>query len=738
MARLPSLLAALKETKADGSPRDPKERGLALVAVARAWFDNQRWVVREQIKCREMVNGKQWGYFDDKLWSWIPDPEAEDDDEVRLVVNLIKPATDQMIAMLTRDPPQFGATGGQNEIADTAASQFATELIRFDWRSDRLDEMFRLSAKNVAEVGESWLLTQWDPQGGPWGKVGEEFSLVETPPPVPGMPPSTDFKIEDKLGLQGTPKTRLIPGENVAVDPHARSSDADGLAIFVRERVSRAEMRERFPDKWEKVATGEDGSEGTQDQDDADRADRTSVLGDAPTWGRGDDPKKESVDLYSCWIRATSDYPRGRMVCVASDGTICHEGHNEVYQLEDEEPDLAPRVPWPLSRAICDPHDSSPRGRSRVLDAMEPQQAYNELISKEMEHYATIANTKVTLPAGLNVEWTDKIGQVIRVPRNLPLQSGAIGYLQPPVPPDYLTPAREFEAKVEKILGVNQSTQGQVPYSNTSGRAINAAAEKDETRIAPVKRALMATWAEVMLFRLRLYRRYATYERQMLMVGENHATEFEFWDRSKLSKTLDVVVYNDAMLPSDPTAKGLAINQIAMTLGQIQDEKFRVQVARMYGLRNFESVLSEMNRHDEKAERENRKIMSGEPVEVWEADDHLVHKARIEDLINSEQFERQVAEERANPEFQTVDPMTGQPVPDSPTFNAAMAHWQQHAEYLQPPGAAPGVPGAPPMVPPGGGGQSGPIAPPEPVAGEASRAEEVARNTTEPSMSGAA
>lgn len=718
----PSILAALAKTNPDGTPRSEKVRAADIRQFAESCFEANRWWTVEAITCRKMVAGDQWGIWDNRTNTWISDPEQESDDRTRATENIIEPAIDQAGAEIAKDPPQLKFLAGASEIADQAASEFATKIGSFLQRQHRLDEVYACSGDEVLKVGESWLLVQWRKDRGPRGKVGSEMTVPPQFDETGKVTSGPEF--EDKFGLTGDLEFRLIPGEMVAAEPRSKALNArDSIALCMRETISEAELRDRYPDTHQRVQT-DGGQQPDSDEASVTRADRSNPSGSGSSFDNADPSKHKQATIYTVWVRATDGFPHGTMVCVSRD-TICAEGRNEQYQAEGEQPDLPPRIPFPLFQAVAGKRATSGRGRSRVLNAIGPQQERNEILSKRQDHYALLGNGKLLAPVALQSEFTDQVGQVIRYSHRM-MGADTIRYLLPPPMPDYKQGLDSCEDRINNAIGINESTQGQVPFSNTSGRAMDKAQQKDFTRLGPIKSSLFHQFAEGVRLGLRLMRRYATEPRMMMTVGDGQATNLEFFVGAKLASCVDVVPFNDQMLPQDPTARHLAINSAFQTLSTIQDEKMRREAARLMRLQNDEAFLDEIDPHQTKAEENTKLLWANEPVEVEEWDDALTHKAELERFMCSVEWRKRVKAESQDPQFAQVDPMTGMQVPpsklNSPLYQATMALWQQHAAKMQPAPAAPPMPGQTGMPPMPGAApepQGAPQAPsgPAPVAG---------------------
>lgn len=631
-----SLFEALALTDSTGKERTEAQRAAALYDVARDWTDKSRWYQTEAQRCRAFYNGWQYCLYSAGQDRWILAPEPRANSMVRIVVNAIKPTTDMAAALLSRDEPIFGAAGAKSEVRDSAASEAGDAVLRDVWRAHKLASMYRDSARDVFVTGSQPILVEWDDSAG-------------RPVPATKFDEALGVEVPD-VGEDGKPKTRregdllftYLDRAQVIPDPAARS-DRDGEGITIVSRLSRARVRAIYPEKAALIdADTDQGSTQTAELDAANAADRASGVAADSVTSPGRDT--DLLTVYRTYARSSAEWPMGREIHYTA-RVVLLEKDNPIYPQDSEPDETWPGPQWPVFTARCDTRTSSYWGSGRVVHMLEPQKTYNGTFSKAVQHIAVCANAKILLPAGMQAEWSDEVGQVFRYPRWY--QPGSIQYVQPPeLPAAYPTMLQLLKSELEYIAGINEATMGNQPSSESSGRQVIALQQANIGKLKPIKIDLDLTWSEIMRFALFLFRRHADMKRKILVVGENKEVEIKYLDGADLAAGTDVIVFNDTSLPSDPAQRIIALNTIFEKLGTIQDPAMRTLFLRLQRLHDFAGMLEKVNPDEVKALRLIRQIVNGEPWYSYEGDDPLTFKRELDGFIKTREFEMMVEREK--------------------------------------------------------------------------------------------
>lgn len=649
---------------------------LALYELAKSWFDTHAWYYRECVENLAMVNGAQYGYYSTWENRWIPVPEVRNSYEIRLVVNLEKPIVDQATAILTQEQPQFDCAPGATEVEDAAAAETANDLTRYIWDFHRLDGKFRTTAHGAFVCGTTFVRVLWDKTAGPFA-----------PPQFTGGDPmgvdasgAVQFgDLAPQFTKQGDHLFETLQRDQVAYDPGAHAIDGtDGIGVMVREKLTRARLMELYPDTF-KVESAAERLDSDGDQMREARVERYTPYDASWSVKSGThDPRAEEVAIYTFYMRSREGYPFGRVFVFTADGQLLEQRDNDVYptKAESDAGEQWPNYHWPVFALYCDTRENTPWGRGRVLDMHHAQKAVNGAFSKAVQYIAIIANTKVVMPKGLDVEWTDELGQVIRYGRTY--QPGSIGYVTPQstLLNDYgnvVAQGREF---MENIAGVNAATQGAAPSADPSGRLAESLQARDYVRLEAIRDELYRKWALVIKYALRLFRRNATTPRRLLITGENGTTAMKFFEGAKLAAGTDVVVFNNQAVPRDPTKRMLWSMNFSTMLANAKDEQTKILLIRLMGKREFIPFLQNLNPHEAAAERMVRQLLLGQQPKARPWHHALTFDVVLTQFLSSEEFEAKAAQ---NPQMGAY----------------AESLWQWYHQQAIPTPALPGaVPGA--------------------------------------------
>lgn len=682
---------AISTEDREGKPRSEKERGRALLDLAKRAYDAHDWYYREVIEISAMKNGAQFGFWNKAQQRFVSVSDAEDENVIRIPVNLIKPAIDQAKAMLTSERPIFGAAAATSEGADSASAEISDAIIEYLWRYHSLSELYGDTAEGAFGEGTDFILVEWDPSRGA---------------PQPQLVSNEDGEVEEVMQPQGDLKFTRVQRDQVAFDPAAQGPQ-DGAYVVIRRKMSRDYLLHAFPDKADELKRDVDVNRWERTED--------FVARYSPATGRADvlgSEADDSLTVYTFLYAACRTLPEGAAIIVTSEGAILHEGENDMIPTREE---LAQGEQWPSQRwglftLRGDRRGNSPWGRGRTLDAMPIQKAVNGMFSKCVQHGAIIANSKPILPKASDFKWTD-MSTVIRYGRG---QSPAsFGWITPPpMPQEYLQLVSLGRELIENEMGINAASNGGSPTSDASGRLVESLQQRDQTRIAPIKASLDLVWADIMTYALRLLRRYATTQRRIQIVGENGVTAMKFFDRASLAAGTDVMVFNDQSIPRDPSRRMLWLMNFSTMLANAKDEQQRALLLDLARLRDFKGYLEKQNPHRVKALRHNRMLELGEvPIPApW--DHPLTHRATLEEYLCSEAYDLKVAEEK-------------QKFGRSQTEEVATFLWEHYEQQMQmqmgmgPPAPSPGAgpPGPPPGPPSPRPGLAMPQAAPQPSAG---------------------
>lgn len=653
---------------------DKASRAAALSGIHHEWTDRWRWYYDDAERFRAFASGDQWetrAHVGHRRYYRNP-PTVRSTAAPRVTVNIIGMLVDQANSLKTGEEGIFGCVAATEDRVDSTKAQAGDALLEHFWRTQDLGTGYSYTGRDNTITGTSFVLPRWDSTR---GTETVRFTMDGSESELSG-----DLRFD-------YPTERQVAFDPTAKHPH------DGIGVFYSEELGEEIAYEQWPElKNEYPVPGGSGSLEPSDYQRVREQSRLQENGGS-TYARGEDSTRR-VPIVTFWMRATPAYPRGYMA-IFSGSQMLYEGENDVYARQDEPDNVAPSYNWPIFAIRDIPRPNSPWGMGRVEPLIGLQKSLNGCVNKGLTHLAKCANAKVEIPKSLDSEWTDEIGQKLRVSR---ANAGLARYIEaPPMSPEYQRWADWYVMMMEKSIGVSPATQGQAPSAHSSGRETQLLQQRDVGRLANAKLTHDQTWAKIQQYALRLFRRYATTDRMIAITGENRATAVQRFSGANLAAFIDVQVYNDNALPRDPTARALQLDRLVQNGAiNLQDPKQRSQYLSAMRLNDFKAFNLSLAPHRHKATRENDRILNAEPVEVWHGDDDTIHLAVLDELMTSEEYENKVKEEMAEGR--------------SPTQEMAESHHAQHQSQLMGKQQGAAAPQAMPQPQPMPGGPTMPAA----------------------------
>lgn len=626
-----------------GTEEQERRKAGALVEYVKCQFEAHQWYYREAALCTAFYYGAHWGYWNELDNSFVGSPEPREADMVRVVINLYKPTCDQGASILTQEAPIFGTVAGTSEYKDSAASEVSDLFSRYLWREYDFDGMYELAARDSFSCGTAFWLCEWDPLAGPSqvvmemdplsGQMIPKFRLVKEPEYGEDGSLSSDPQIEPIEKPTGDYRFTYLAREQVAFDSTAKNWRT-ATSVAIRMKTSQTDLYERYKEKFDGDAAGvrSDDSEFSTES-----ASKASLEG-AP-W-TSEAAKKDEREVYRLYVKKCGKYRRGKFF-EFDERRIYLDKDNPVYPPKEAPDEAWPRVMCPLFTFICDDRGTSPWGLGRGKDILNPQKDFNATVSKAIQHIAVAATAKFVMPQAVKSSWDTEVGQVFRTPRGMPAGSIHAVHVQD-LSPVYVSMAEFLETKMEKIAGINAATQGESPSSGASGRMVNSLQARDFARLRQVKQRLDNTMAEMVRYCLYLWRENADARRKIVVAGENQEIQVLWFDKSTLAAGTDVVVLNDSSIPRDPAQRMIVLRQFFETLNMIQDPGLKNALFDVTRFRDFAGYAERVNADQVKARRNALQILAGKPVFSYEGDDPMIHKAELDRLAKSREFERLV------------------------------------------------------------------------------------------------
>lgn len=581
--------------------------------------------------------GDQWGSYDVETGAWrnrTPVPEKK---LTRIDLNHMEPICSDVAALQCQDPPNFKATAGTDASAAASAQQAADELVDWMWEKDGYDAKNLMLREAAAVYGNWYLFPRWDTTAGRLVEqvTGHEW-VMSDPDPISGVPGGMKLLETKEMLREGAFEDALVSCFAGIPDPCAKE-DWDGEGFVIHEQMSMAQAKALYPQHASsfQASSHPGGNEAAYFE--------TRLHNASPRAGginTQDDHAARKVDSWTIFVRTSADFYRGRWIVIVCN-KIVYEEDNPVYPSDQEEAlgEEFPEYHWPVWKFSHKIIAGSYLGQGLAVRMIGAQKKLNGVASKKLHMLKRTSHPTLVKPSRANFVKSDEPDQQINVPNDLP--PGAIYYLNAPgIPQELQLEERLSVEQMERIAGLHAGSRGE-SEGGDSGTKQRQLFQRDLGRIAAIKYRNDRQLAQAFSYKLRIWRRHATTDRTIRIVGENGAVAVRSMNMSTIAAGTDVVVYQDTQMPKDPAARMLHIKTAIET--KIVDPTDPIQrqgLAEAVGLgmhKHFESTLfsDRRNAHDE-----NLKMYDGQDpvVEFWH--DDMQHLAAHYSEMNTERWIR--------------------------------------------------------------------------------------------------
>lgn len=542
---------------------------------------------------RLMYRGFQW-MDSTGTGPWREPPKPRD--AVRAVHNLIQPAIDQRIQIITEQRPGFRTKPITQDTADLKKAEAQQYAIEYQYDQQSMEEVLAEAEFYAQTDGVVYFQLYWDTDAGPWDEKTEAVDGTA------GMPAAVRAPLGDL-------RTRIHRIEEVRVSANATASQKPQYWV-IKTKVPVAEAARRFGGE---VASNLDNwGAGNPSAD----ATSMSNLGRMGLEMPGLDALLENqplADMYTVFCEPNEYLPNGLQLVVI--GTRVVYANDLLFGVV------------PMVRLTDGSADPSWQPAAIMEAWIDHQVRINALISKWIESVrvnsggrflvkpGTVSNETLIggLISALEVRATGSINDAI-----VPVAGFSVG--------NDVKDLLEFEIKAfEQKSGWNDTSRGSVG-SNTSGRAILAIREQLERVFAPPVNAAaraMTEWARIALFGMRW-----GYDspRNIGVFGQGRPDLARVVEQSDFDGVCDVELDKETLMPM-PRALRLFLLDQMYEKGQMQADEYRRRMPFAY-TRNMASPDDD---HESRAKRIADAILRGmEPPPMRWQDNEAIHQNVLE------------------------------------------------------------------------------------------------------------
>jgi len=594
----PAAEAFVKDVKGElGSQKDVKRAMEALYGPTfplikdkpspEDWadFNQDRWehssrgmdeALHLSARNRLFAEGRQWVSSAGKYGQWKEPPAPKS--QVQAVFDLIGPALDYRLQVITENRPGWRFTPGNMDADRQKKAEAWQRFVEYQWHQQKMQAVLREAEFYAQRDGVSFMLTFWDPEGGP----------------------------QDEAGSLGDIGSKVYRIEQVRVSPNATANKRPIYWVF-RESIPKMEAVAAYGSD---VLDADDDGHDTGSYESSYRY-RNSFAEDsqAPLYGGHD-----TVDRFLTFFEPNQYFPQG-LVCV----TV---GRKLVYG-----PVALPVKKVPVVR-VTDGSASPLFFPPAIMNRWVPvQQRVNTLVSKALESIRlNVGGRFITRPGALSSE-TLVGGQFSA------LEVRSFGNIDEAVKPvtgfSIGADLKEFLDReirqFENLSGWNDTARGSFS-SEQSGRAILAIREQLERTLAPSVNAASEAMAEWAWLCIEWARWGYTMPRSIGVVGENRPDLAREITQEDLNGVVDVYVDPETMSVM-PRAMKLYLLEDALQKGVIDAREYRQRMP--FGFVNDFATPDDVQ--EAKARRVVESIRNGQPPEpmAWQ-DNEAIHQTIIE------------------------------------------------------------------------------------------------------------
>ncbi|MBO8161334.1 MAG: hypothetical protein H0Z24_06820 [Thermosipho sp. (in: Bacteria)] len=339
--------------------------------------------------------------------------------------------------------------------------------------------------------------------------------------------------------------------------------------------------------------------------------------------------KKNHQIVYEYWEMPTKEHKEGRLI-ICTDTELLYYGKNP-YRVNKEG-----KIGLPFITQKCILIAGCFFGKSVIERLIPIQRRYNALKNRKAEYLNRASIGQIVYEEG-SVD-----------PDLLEEEAGAPGALipynrhyNPPrymeyhgLPAEFTTEENALLNDFNRISGVSEiSRDSSAPTGVNSGVALSILQEQDDTRLSLTASYVAKANIKLGKIWIRLYKQFADIPRVLRYVGEDNSIEVIEWDRSMLTSEDVYIDAHSISIESLAQRRQMVFDLLSAGLfndpetGRITKEG-RAKILEMIQLGNWESADDETKLQIAAAERENRKMIEGQMVNIQSYHDDLIHIKR--------------------------------------------------------------------------------------------------------------
>jgi hypothetical protein len=280
-----------------------------------------------------------------------------------------------------------------------------------------------------------------------------------------------------------------------------------------------------------------------------------------------------------------------------------------------------------------------------VVDQLKyPQRTLNRRISQEIEAANLTANPVLDVEKGSGItQQTSQPGAVCM--RNQGSQKPE--YRVPPQPSQHMLKLiEECKEALKDISQIHEISEGVPITSNLSGPTVEMLQGADNEPLIPAAirwAAFLSNQATKIIKRVQWgYKE----ERVISIIGPQNESDVMSFFAEAHQTTLNVECQLDSVIPQSPASRIARCDEL-IRLGTLDARQDRAQILSLYRFGNVRELYTEDDEDRQKAQRENRKMLAGQPTTVAPFDNDDIHLRNHNRLRKSAEYEQLPPEAQA-------------------------------------------------------------------------------------------
>lgn len=639
------------------------------------WLRARQPIVDQCVLNHAFVNGHQ--YIELRSGAGLVPLKKKYRGQVRLVNNLMAPATRQLWAALTQNTPDKQAQATTAEFVPEAISQLAVKLL------GHADRATKNNTKNLELFywlfcgGNGAKRAAYNMDKGPWEEVpvvtadGLEVLLDEED----GVERTQD-EVDEIIRRLRASDPSFDPAERFTPLVHSvRLGELDGIVLspmqyvgnpattyledheilFIQNARSLEWIRRQFPDRGPDVKP----DNNSMILWDAGSANVLPGMGMPSVQGftsSHKDSMPETAIVTECFIRPTEKSPltgdaapfgvhfvwAGKVALTAPTNPF---PYSEPPQ-EDAKPDLdfdLVHYRWRLNAGFW--------GGPLFTDLIPLQQSYNRRRSQINEAINSTVHSRLQIAVGSRI----RRKKLSDVPGEVLVYSGApASYLEPPTVRPYVFNSMETDVQQfnDVVMLHEASRQGRPPPQVRTAAGLRFLQEADSKALSQTLIMFEECEGEYGQKQLDRMNQFYEDERVIKYVGSRNRVEVALFRRHVFQYDWTVYVRPGSSFPDSRAAKIAEANEMLATAPQMfvrSDRQFDKELyARLVGMADIDSFLADQDVARQLAETEELDMDRGEFAPVLALDDHAMHLSVHTPRIRSNEFRKLMKE---NPEI---------------------------------------------------------------------------------------